>query len=254
VDSSTDLAWASKAKREPLRGRAREKQREARREQQPSRCAEGPISKGQVPKNSPEETQDFKTQDARRKTGGRCAEVPISRCQVPKKGKALGKSGARIKRGVHWLDMVHGFHPWLHAFAPLGLETSDPSSYPIDPIHPGPNSRLFPFVPFAHFVVPHSPNFAPFAPHRSPITDHRSPPTIHHLPSSICHRLFLPCFPCHPWSPFPGSGQQGARNRRAPRGASVTVRCFRAHELAGEVAGERENLAGGESEVDPTSE
>jgi len=29
---------------------------------------------------------------------------------------------ARSKRGVHWLDMVHGLHPWLHACAPHGAE------------------------------------------------------------------------------------------------------------------------------------
>jgi hypothetical protein len=34
----------------------------------------------------------------------------------------------------------------------------------------------------------------------------------------------------------------------------VVVRRFRAHELAGEVAGELEDLAGGESDVDPTPE
>jgi hypothetical protein len=41
------------------------------------------------------------------------------------KGKTavLGGSGARIKRGVHGLDMVHGLHPWLHACAPLGAES-----------------------------------------------------------------------------------------------------------------------------------
>jgi hypothetical protein len=133
-------------------------------------------------------------------------EVPIAKGQAPlargssncqgpsskeRQTAALGVSFARINRRVHWLDMVHGFHPWLHAFAPLGLETSNASSHPINPIHPGPNSRLFPFVPFAHFVVPHSPNFAPFAPFRGelafPITDHRSLLTGHWSPSTIFH-------------------------------------------------------------------
>ncbi len=101
----------------------------------------------------------------RKRVPGRDTEGPISRGQAPlvrgssnfqgpsskeSQTAALGKSGALIKRGVHRLDMVHGFHPWLHAFAPPGLETSDASSHPI---HPGPNSRLFLFVPFDPFVV-----------------------------------------------------------------------------------------------------
>ncbi|MCU0796292.1 MAG: hypothetical protein MUF31_10195 [Akkermansiaceae bacterium] len=48
-------------------------------------------------------------------------------------------------------------------FAPPGLETGEASSYPIHPIHPGPTSRLFLFVPFDPFVVPHFINLSVFS-------------------------------------------------------------------------------------------
>jgi hypothetical protein len=60
----------------------------------------GQNSKCQVPKNSPEKTEDSKTQDARlEKQPGRCAEGPISKGQVPKDSRGKTQEFKTQDRG-----------------------------------------------------------------------------------------------------------------------------------------------------------